>query len=87
RDNQRKLFHRNHEDIDQLIVPYDEDFDKSVLTAVKGLPAKFSELIYLHYYEGYSTRELAEMLNRNENTVKSQLKRGREMLKGAIENV
>ena len=86
RDFSRKLFHRRHEDIDALIFPFQEDFDRSMITAVKSLPVKYSNVIYLHYYEGYGTREIAEILHRNENTVKSQLKRGREMLKGVLED-
>lgn len=86
RDMRRKLFHRNHCDIDKLVIPHREDFDRSLLYAVRALPRKYSEVIYLHHFEGYSVRELVRILGRNENTVKSQLKRGREMLKDVIEN-
>jgi RNA polymerase sigma-70 factor (ECF subfamily) len=86
RDMHRKLFRRNHFDIDKLITPYIEDFDKSLLNEIKSLPHKYSEVIYLYYFEGYNIIELSRILGRKENTIKSQLKRGREMLKDVIEN-
>jgi RNA polymerase sigma-70 factor (ECF subfamily) len=45
------------------------------------LPEKYREVIYLFYYAGYSVLELASILDSKENTIKSRLKRGREMLK------
>lgn len=86
RDIHRKLFRRNHFDIDKLVIPYIEKFDWSLLYAVRALPYKYSEVIYLYHYEGYSIKELVEILKRNENTIKSQLKRGREMLKDVIKD-
>lgn len=55
--------------------------DRTILDAVMTLPEKYREVIYLFYYAGYSVIELASILNSNENTIKSRLKRGREMLK------
>ena len=86
RDIKRRLFHRSHFDIDELNVEYTEDFDKEVITAVKELPEKYSRVIYLYYFEGYDVREISSILSANENTVKSRLKRGREMLKGVLRN-
>ena len=86
RDIKRKLFHRSHFNIDELTVEYIEDFDKDVITAVKGLPEKYSSVIYLYYFEGYNIEEISSILSAKENTVKSRLKRGREMLKGVLRN-
>ena len=52
-----------------------------VWDAVKELPVQFREVIHLHYYEGYSTEEIAKILGRNPSTVRSDLRRGREKLK------
>ncbi len=52
-----------------------------VLEAVLALPPKYKDTIYLHYYEGYTAREIGEMLHKKENTVYSLLSRGRELLK------
>ena len=49
--------------------------------AVMNLPKKYRLPIYLHYYEGYSTKEIGELLRMPKNTVCTNLKRGRELLK------
>ena len=38
-------------------------------------------MIHLYYYEGYSAKEIAKLLQSRESTVRSNLKRGREKLK------
>ena len=48
------------------------------------LPADDREVIYLHYIQGYSTAEIAKLLELNQNTVLSQLARGRALLKNAL---
>lgn len=53
--------------------------------AVMGLPKKYRLPIYLHYYEGYSTAEIGEILRIPKNTVCSNLKRGRELLKRSLQ--
>lgn len=52
-----------------------------VWDAVKQLPVTYREAIHLFYYEGYSTAEVSKILNRKESTVRSDLRRGRQMLK------
>lgn len=41
-------------------------------------------IFLLHYGEGFSTKEVAQILDMNENTVKSKLMRGRKKLKTAL---
>ena len=86
RDIKRKLFHRNHYDIDELNVSYSEDFNREVISAVRSLPLKYLQVIELYYFEGYSVAEISDILSTNENTIKSRLKRGRELLKGEFLN-
>ena len=38
-------------------------------------------VIHLYYYEGYKTAEIAEILSRKEGTIRTQLKRAKELLK------
>ena len=52
--------------------------------AVMALPMKYRAVIYLFYYEGYATRELASILAVPEATVRTRLMRGREKLKKAL---
>lgn len=55
--------------------------DKSLFEAVMSLPAKNRTVIHLFYYEDYSVARIAEILHSREGTVKSQLNRGRQLLK------
>ena len=52
-----------------------------VWDAVKSLPTAQREAIHLYYEEGYSTAEIAKILGRNESSVRSDLRRGREKLR------
>lgn len=85
RNLNKRLFYRRHEDISTLDIPVFDTHTSDVIDALRHLSKNHSQVIYLHYYEGYSVRELAAVLKRNENTIKSQLKRGRELLKGVLE--
>lgn len=58
-----------------------------VLAAVLELPSKYREVIYLHYYEGYSAPEIGKLLRKNVNSVYTLLNRGREMLKKKLEGI
>lgn len=56
--------------------------DETQLTKhVLGLPLKYREAIILFYYEELTTAQIASLLQVSENTIKTRLKRAREMLK------
>lgn len=55
--------------------------DDETLQAVRKLPRRYRDCLYLFYYEDYSVREIAMILDEPENTVKTNLRRGREALK------
>lgn len=57
-----------------------EDADDT-LWEVLRLPERYRNCLYLFYYEDYSIREIADILEEPENTVKTNLRRGRELLK------
>ena len=48
------------------------------------LVAKYREVLHLYYQEGYPTKEISKILNRNESSIRSDLKRGREALKQVL---
>ena len=52
-----------------------------VRNALKQLKEDRREIIDLYYFNGFTTRELSDMLQRSENTIKSELLRGRQDLK------
>lgn len=59
--------------------------EKEVLREVMGLPEKQRIVIYLHYFEGYSCKEIANILKKTESAAKMRLKKGREQLKVALQ--
>lgn len=52
-----------------------------LLQAVQALPEKYGAVIHLHYYEGYSIREIGTLLDLPAATVGTRLARGRERLR------
>ena len=58
-----------------------------VFEAVMALDAKYRLSIYLYYYEGYSTSEIASMLGVPVNTVSTRLARARAKLRTLIPEV
>lgn len=48
--------------------------------ALELLPKNIRIILTLYYYEDFSVKDIAEALDMNENTVKTNLKRGREKL-------
>ncbi len=55
------------------------------LNKIFELPDKYKTAIYMHYYEGYTCLEIANILNKSENTIYSYLHRGRNILKEMIQ--
>lgn len=55
-----------------------------VLHAVLRLAPRYRVVVYLHYYEGYATGEIAKMLHISQSAVTTRLSRARTMLKDLI---
>ncbi len=72
-------------------VPLTEDIafempeQEEIYTVVAKLPKKYRAVIHLFYYEDLSVKDIASYLNIKESTVKSQLHRGRQMLRSMLE--
>lgn len=77
---------RRTEDIEDYVnsIAFPSHDHSDLFEAVMALPAKYRAAIYLYYYEGYSTRELAAILSVPEATVRTRLARGRERLKKTL---
>ena len=63
---------------------FDTEEKSDVYYAVLELPPKYKTPIHLFYYEDLSVAEIAKILDTKESTVKSQLHRGRELLKSKL---
>ena len=53
--------------------------------AIEQLRPEYREVIKLYYLDDLSVKQIAQVLDKNENTVKTQLSRAREMLKTMLE--
>jgi len=62
----------------------EEDAHRELLDALRQLKPKYQTVIYLFYYEGFSTKEIAETLSIPQGTVLTRLKRAREQLKNEL---
>lgn len=83
RDKMKKL---SRETLVENVLPYNRVEEKTdVLEAVKALPEKYRNAVYLHYYEGYSAKEIGKILDAKENTVLSWLSRGRDALRKELD--
>ena len=52
---------------------------------LRRLPEKDRTVLHLYYYEDMTTEEIARLLDRSPATVRSQLMRGRDRLRGLLE--
>ena len=59
----------------------------AVMEAVWSLPKQYRDVIYLHYYEGYTAPEIAGILKRNPNTVYTHLNKGKQLLRETLGGV
>lgn len=64
---------------------FEEPEDSRLFEAVMALPEKYRTVIHLFYYEDYAVDEIAHILGRPKGTVKSQLNRGRALLKNMLQ--
>ena len=77
RDQLKHWWRRCREDASAL--------DGLVWDQVAALPDKHRLVLFLHYYQGYATDEIAQMLGENPSTVRSRLVQARKKLKLRLE--
>ena len=58
--------------------------DNSVLEAILSLPTEYKTVVYMYYYEGYSTEEIAKHLRCPSATVRTRLARARKLLRSML---
>lgn len=83
--NHLKLFwNKNKVTIEDLSETLEWDINRTeinLLVEVMDLPEKCRMSMYLHYYEGYTCKEIANILKCTESAVKMRLCKGRKLLK------
>lgn len=82
KDMLKQWWHRrqNLDDYAEQMGGNDSETDE-MMSLIMELPAKYKTAIYLYYYEGYTSVEIAGLLNRPASTIRTYLKKAREMLK------
>lgn len=82
-ENESTNTNTNKEMIEQLVIQKEDDHQ--LVIAIMNLPIKYREVLYLFYYENLSLKELSVLIVKNENTVKTRLRRAKELLKERLE--
>ena len=83
----RSFWNRNRTSYEEYMdsLEFEEPSDRELMDVVLALPEKYRIVVHLHYFEGYRTREIAQILEISENTVKTRLLNGRKILKDRLE--
>ena len=69
------------EKADRMIVSKETD---EIIDEISKLPDKLKIVIYLHYYDGYTSEEIGKMLHITASAVRNRLQRAKAMLKTII---
>ncbi|MCQ2465212.1 MAG: sigma-70 family RNA polymerase sigma factor [Oscillospiraceae bacterium] len=84
-DLKRSWVSKSSEISDEILPPVEfRSSDNDVLDAVNKLPEKYKNVIHLFYFEDYSLNEICVILKMNLNTVKTNLSRGRSILRKSL---
>ncbi len=82
----RYRMHISLDDARESDLAAEQDGTSEIIDMIRALPAPYSTVVFLHDCEGYTIREIAEMLGKKENTISTQLRRGHERLRMEIVN-
>ena len=76
-DYQRKNY-KSSIDIENVIIQSYDHYE--LIPGLLSIKQEYRNILYLYYYQGYKIREISQLLNQNENTIKTWMKRGKECL-------
>lgn len=83
--NELRSKRRKHLALDDAVTTAAEASEPDeTLAVLLTLPERYQTALYLYYYEGYSSAETAKLMHRNESTVRTDLARGRALLKARL---
>lgn len=83
-DYKKSFFRKNTVPLEDFEIPYEPE-EQKIMEELYQLPKDYRDILYLHYYEGYTIKEIANILGKKQNTVNSKLTRGRNRLKKMLE--
>lgn len=83
----KSFWQRNKISFDDLDTEpfYRDETHEELLHTLSKLSQNYRAVIHLYYYEGYSVREIAEILRISESNVQVRLKRARDKIKVLLE--
>lgn len=79
-----RSFRYTHTEALDESVPAEDCAERELADALSKLSSKYRAVIHLHYFEGYSAKEIAKILGVTVTTVTTRLARGREKLKALM---
>ena len=71
--------------LEEASEPAAPEEENALLEAVRALPEQYAAPLYLHYYAGYSIKEIGRLLGMPAATVGTRLARGRAKLKTILQ--
>jgi len=85
KDMQKSAWFKKRVPLDENIpadnIPDESKNEEILQEYIKELKPKYRAVVFLHYYEGYSTAEIAKILKTPESTITTRLSRARNYLK------
>ena len=85
--NQLKHWWRTRRESEEILntLAWEQPEDRALWETILRLPEKYRLVLYLHYYQGYTALETAEILGKNPSTVRGWLVQARGKLKELLE--
>ena len=85
KDSLKKWWRHQERIEDHQELGYEQAYaDPAIRKAILSLKPDYKTVVYMYYYEGYSTAEIARYLNCPEATVRSRLSRARAQLRSIL---
>ncbi len=85
KDMLRFRFRHQYIQIDELEIEAADTDDRQLLQEIIQLPPRWRIVLILHYVEGYSLKEIADILSVSENAVKKRMQRAKKALRAKLE--
>lgn len=70
--------------IEEIEIPFDNPEQSDLMKTILQLSPELRQLIYLHYFEGWTIPEISAMLKKNTNTIYTRLRRAKTLLKEKV---
>lgn len=88
----KKMEFNDDYDFSRMIVEEDDEValrytPEQVINAIQQLPPRYNAVFNLYVLDGYTHKEVSEILNLNEGTSKSNLSKARKSLQKILENI